>query len=352
MIAIDEIESDPTLPRSTESTGIKNSPRKLKLRFDLFNQTVELDLELNKELFAPNFTVQKSSSRLAESLELANLNCFYHGTLSKKAKESDFEDVRPSKAIDRNRVARKAKPVDSMRIKNIVSLSTCNGLRGFIQTSDYLYFINPLNEQLISRFNSYNQIKLNNDILFVKRTKNKDLINKLAKQISAQIKRGTNSESRMVPGDRKSAREWNVWKHQLNMELPEQKAKVELNEKEQYQHENEEHSSDEELVDGRTNVQTSGLKRSKRSNHKSRLDYQNPTIELAVFGDESLYNYLKNTYFIKTDHQIVTFILTVVNGIQSLFNQFHKYDINLKFNIVLLEIFQKQPKVSQQQKDR
>ena len=231
---------------------------------------------MNEELFAPNFTIQKSSNnKLRKNLKFNNLNCFYHGKLKTNLNRS---------------------------VNNIVSLSICDGLRGFIQTDNYLYLINPLTEQLIKRFNLINKFKLNNDTLLIRRLKNKDLISKLAKQITNQ----------------------SINKIMLNKQKKFEEIKLFQN----------------------SNLDQQNLKQLKRTKRFTRLDYHNPIIELACFIDESLYNYLKNTYFIKSDHQIVQFILTILNGIQTLYNQFQKYDINLKFSIVLLEILKEQPKVN------
>lgn len=275
MVDLNEIKFYPNILRSKHK-----NPSKLKLTFKLFNQTVKLDLELNRELFAPNFNIQKTyNSKFSKNVELNNLNCFYHGRL-----KTDLENDLDLDANDIYRSYRSSRKRENS--SSIVSLSICKELRGLIQTTDYLYLINPLTEQLIRRFNLFNKIQLNQNTLFIKRTKNNDLIRKLAEQITNQplfVKEVNNQNS------------------------------------------------------------TLELKRTKRF---TRLDYHNPKIELACFVDESLYNYLKKTYFIRTDHQIVTFILTILNGIQTLYNQFSKYDINLKFNIVLLEILKEQPKVS------
>lgn len=281
------------------------------MSFKLFNELVELDLELNNQLFSPNFSIQKSESKLSKNLELTNLNCFYHGRLRTILnKSTNLNDFETSTKRSSNSTSSEHLEQTKQTVNSIVSLSICNHLRGFIQTEHNLYIINPLTEQLIRRFNLVNQKQLNTDnVLLIKRTKTTDLIQNLTKQITNQV----------------LAKKVNDLKNKTqNEELI---------------------RNDEEKSQLRTNIDRSkDHKRTKRNlkNHNSRLD---PTIELAVFADEALYLYLKNTYFIKTDHQIVTFILTILNGIQTLYNQFQKYDINLKFNIVLLEIMQKQSRV-------
>ena len=289
------------------------------MTFNLFNQTVELELELNSELFSTDFAVQKSSSNLSENLELNNLNCFYHGRLRpayRTAYEAERADrsnasikLSETQKSEANQTGRRF--TGESLATSIVSLSICNGLRGFIQTDDYLYLINPLSEQLIKRFNLHNSARLVGDTLLFKRTRNTELIKHLEKQVTSQVLgggRANKDQLRRVSGELIKANLSGDYENPRKIQEP-----------------------------------SSGRK--KRS--AARFDYRNnPKIELAVFADEALYNYLKNTYFIVTDHQIVTFILTILNGIQTLYNQFHKYDIDLKFNIVLLEIFQKQPKVS------
>lgn len=314
LIELDRIEFQPDI-RNTQSF---RNPQRLRMTFHLFNQSVELDLELNDELFSTDFTVQKSrpTGDHSEHLALSNLNCFYHGRLRAAGQRSKASTKRGHRFGEQ--IAQPATGSKELFPASIVSLSICNGLRGFIQANDYLYLINPLSEQLIKRFNLYNRAQLQPDTLLVKRTKNTDLLRNLEKQITSQVLGGQASRtSQTDPSD------------QLRR----------ANESEELIKTNGGQISDSDQANEHETLQ-----RTKRS--ASRLDYRNnPRIELAVFADEALYNYLKNTYFIQTDHQIVTFILTILNGIQTLYNQFHKYGVDLKFNIVLLEIFQKQPKV-------
>lgn len=298
LLDLGKIKSFPNIFKSSSNEKLKQNPKQLILSFKLFNRNVELDLELNDQLFAPNF--------MYKNLRSKDLNCFYHGELREAIdhSKSSKASVKKTKQIKRTNLR------SSKQFKNIVSLSNCNGLRGFIQSKEHLYLINQLNEQLIRRFNLHNRIKLNNNTLLIKRTKNKDLINELAKRLMNKAI------------DEKILNAQNL-DELYNDELYNVNATRTMKNRHRIPYD---------------------LKRSKRSTDRSDF-YRNPKIELAVFGDESLYNYLKNTHFIQTDHQIVTFILTILNGIQSLYNQFNKYDINIKFNIVLLEIFRKQPKV-------
>lgn len=324
LIDLDRIEFQPDI-RNAQSF---RNPQRLRMTFNLFNQSVELDLELNGELFSTDFTVQKSHStgKRSENLELSNLNCFYHGRLRAAAYEerSKASTKRSGGHRFSEQIAQPATGSNELFAASIVSLSICNGLRGFIQANDYLYLINPLSEQLIRRFNLHNRAQLQRDTLLVKRTKNTDLIRNLEKQITSQVLGGQASKANDQLR-RANASEELIKTNRSGGQVSGGGGQAK------------EHGTDDE--------QAATLERTKRST--ARLDYRNnPRIELAVFADEALYNYLKNTHFIRTDHQIVTFILTILNGIQTLYNQFHKYDIDLKFNIVLLEIFQKQPKVS------
>ena len=218
-------------------TKFKHS-NKLKLTFNLFNQSIVLDLELNDQLISSNFTVLKRSTKLStKHLEFNSLNCFYHGSF---------------------RVAADRKESNA-NLDNIVSLSVCDDLKGFIQTANYLFLINPLTKQLIKRLNLFNKIRLNKDLILIRRTKNSELIKNLMKQVIAN------------------------------------KVTRELNE-------NSQQSNDSHRVNG---IYQKKLKRSKRY---ARSDYHNPTIELAVFADEALYNYLKNVYFIVSKPKFIKII--------------------------------------------
>lgn len=79
-----------------------------------------------------------------------------------------------------------------------------------------------------------------------------------------------------------------------------------------------------------------------------KTDYSYPfniTVETAVFIDESLYYALSKTFPIETEHQIVLYVLTIMNAVQLLFKQ-PSIGRSVDISVVLMDLLRQQPKVS------
>lgn len=71
------------------------------------------------------------------------------------------------------------------------------------------------------------------------------------------------------------------------------------------------------------------------------LSYERPTIELGLFFDEAFFN-IFSPFFENDNKKLEDFILSYVNGMQSLYHH-HTLGRNIDFTIVYLEIMKKQP---------
>lgn len=69
------------------------------------------------------------------------------------------------------------------------------------------------------------------------------------------------------------------------------------------------------------------------------------TVETAVFIDETLYQLMQKTFPGDTEHQVVTYVLTIMNAVQLLFRQ-PSLGMSVNISIVLLDILKTQPKVN------
>ncbi|GFS28940.1 pep_M12B_propep domain-containing protein [Trichonephila inaurata madagascariensis] len=250
-----EIVESPLLRfQDTNKTENHKHRRKLQLHLNSLGEKFYLDLwknpSLSTSLLHPQTPHTKSKS------------CFYHG------KSTQHKD-------------------------SSVAISLCDGVRGFIQTADASYTIQPLPEQVVKRLDKKDYKKPH---IVVRREISPDTFcpHALRKHNQVLLNNSNTNDSEPEIED------------------------VEVNEKNETSAEN------------------------KTRERRSTASKSSSIIETAVFIDQALYDQMRRTFPSDTDRQMTTFVLTMMNAVQRLF-QHSTLGKSPEIRLVLMETLKQQP---------
>ncbi|GIY17528.1 a disintegrin and metalloproteinase with thrombospondin motifs 16 [Caerostris darwini] len=253
---IEIIESPLLRFHDSNKTENHKHRRKLQLHLNYLGEKFYLDLWKNPSLSTTLLKPKKS--------HLKSHSCFYHG---KSVYHKD----------------------------STVAISLCDGVRGYIQTSDASYAIQPLPQHIVQRLNKNAFEKPH---IVVRREISPDTFcpHALRKHNKISLLNNTTSEI-------------------LEPEIEEATITEERNE-----------SSSE----------------NKTRERRSTASKMPSVIETAVFIDQALYDQMRRTFPSDTDRQMTTFVLTMMNAVQRLF-QHSSLGKSPEIRLVLMETLKTQP---------
>ncbi|GFR31475.1 a disintegrin and metalloproteinase with thrombospondin motifs 16 [Trichonephila clavata] len=250
-----EIVESPLLRfQDTNKTENHKHRRKLQLHLNSLGEKFYLDLWKNPSL--------STSLLYSHTPHMKNKSCFYHG---KSVQHKDSS----------------------------VAISLCDGVRGFIQTADASYAIQPLPEQVVQRLDKKDYKRPH---IVVRREISPDTFcpHALRKHNQVLLNNSNTNDSEPEVED------------------------MEVNEKNETSAEN------------------------KTRERRSTASKSSSIIETAVFIDQALYDQMRRTFPSDTDRQMTTFVLTMMNAVQRLF-QHSSLGKSPEIRLVLMETLKQQP---------
>ncbi|XP_053201786.1 A disintegrin and metalloproteinase with thrombospondin motifs 17-like isoform X2 [Panonychus citri] len=180
-------------------------------------------------------------------------------------------------------------------LNSSVALSLCDGLRGLIETNSGIYVINPIPPGLASHPRFNNLFDSQAHIVVKKGALDDYHCPHSGKRVPITLNSFTNYSPPLTPP--------------LPSQLP----------------------------------PLSSADNHNRTRRSTKDKITGITVETAVFIDETLYSMMQKTFPGDTEHQVVTYVLTIMNAVQLLFRQ-PSLGISVNISIVLLDILKTQPK--------
>ncbi|UXI17661.1 forkhead box d [Sarcoptes scabiei] len=324
--------------RSTLSQSHSNEHTRLE--FKAFDRIFRLFLWPNHRLLSPTFHLKHLDNQNDNTwMSREHLtDCFYQG-------HDEFDP------------------------ESVAAISVCNGLQGVIETKPTIYIINPIPEitsrrlfgdntnhssskyHLIIKQNTLSNYKCPHDS--TKRISNKELDSSTIDSSDLLLTK-QNIRKRSIEID---SYQENSLKQEV--ENSKQSSSDSLGSSSNDIDDNKEIKREENLLsklerpDLKVTTISSVQKTSSDTNEiiddefqSKKTDYSYPfniTVETAVFIDESLYYALSKTFPIETEHQIVLYVLTIMNAVQLLFKQ-PSIGRSVDISVVLMDLLRQQPK--------
>ncbi|KAI1280503.1 A disintegrin and metalloproteinase with thrombospondin motifs 16 [Halotydeus destructor] len=258
---------------SSSSDG-NRFPQRMTVKFSAFGEQFTLILKQNKKILSPRFALKEEENngrQVDDNGNIPSKHCFYHGY------SSDHDN-------------------------SSVAISTCNGMRGLIETSGAIYVINPVPASAQSKYEN-------------------------------MTNNGTTSTAYSRPHiilKKESVNNYNC-PHEKRL-LLNATSLGPLYEKVI-------HSVQGHLRQRRS-IDENNLDENKFDNgHNQKI----VTVETAVFIDETLYDLMKRTFPVNTEQEIVTYVLTIMNAVQLLFKQ-PSLGRHVDISVVLMDILKVQPR--------
>uniref|UniRef100_T1KD58 Peptidase M12B domain-containing protein n=1 Tax=Tetranychus urticae TaxID=32264 RepID=T1KD58_TETUR len=282
-------------PKSTSETSDhfgkpSKLPDQLEIQFTVFNETFNLSLKRNTHLISPHFTIKE------QFVDINSNNFNYNSSNNNK-----FNDLTIQEADCFYQ------GVCLNHSNSSVALSLCDGLRGLIETNSGIYVINPVPPGLAShpRFNLFDTQA---HIVVKKGALDDYHCPHSGKRVPITLNSFTNYNPPLSPPSTSPTPSITTSFQQWPL-------------------------SSSYLSSNHTN----------RSRRSAKDKITGITVETAVFIDETLYQLMQKTFPGDTEHQVVTYVLTIMNAVQLLFRQ-PSLGMSVNISIVLLDILKTQPK--------